>query len=188
MSQRFSFIKTPLDGLFKIDRKPIVDNRGFFSRLYCEEEFKEIGFDQSIAQINYTLTKQKGTVRGLHFQLPPYAETKIVTCIQGEVWDVAVDIRKNSPTFLQWHAERLSTENQSSLYIPDGFAHGFQTLSDNCQLIYLHSTSYVASAEGGINVQDPMLAIDWPLTLTEVSERDKNHPMLDLEFEGLVVQ
>jgi len=188
MSQRFNFIKTPLDGLFKIDRKPIVDNRGFFSRLYCEEEFKEIGFDQSIAQINYTLTKQKGTVRGLHFQLPPYAETKIVTCIQGEVWDVAIDIRKNSPTFLQWHTELLSEENQSSLYIPDGFAHGFQALSNDCQLLYLHSNSYVADAEGGINVQDSMLAIDWPLTLTEVSERDKNHPMLDLEFEGLVVQ
>lgn len=187
MSQRFNFVETPLAGLFRVDRKTISDHRGFFSRFYCAEEFKELNSKLLIAQINRTLTKQKGTIRGMHFQYPPHSETKIVTCIQGEVFDVSVDIRKGSPTFLQWHAEVLSTENQSSLYIPDGFAHGFQTLTDDCQLLYIHSNFYSPNAEGALNTLDPVLGIDWPLEVTDISERDNNHPLLDSQFEGIVI-
>lgn len=187
MSKRFDFISTPLPGLVLIERKPIVDSRGFFSRFYCAEEFKELGFNQLISQMNYTLTKQKGTIRGMHFQYPPHTEIKIVTCIQGKILDVAVDVRKGSPTFLQWHAEILSAENQSSLYIPGGFAHGFQALTDDCLLFYIHSAFYASNAEGALNALDHILAIDWPLEMIEISERDSRHPLLDSFFEGVVV-
>jgi len=188
MSQHFNFIESPLKGLYKIDRKPISDSRGFFSRFYCAEEFKEIGFTRPVAQMNQTLTKQKGAVRGMHYQHPPYTETKVVTCIRGEIIDVAVDIRKDSPTFLQWHAEILSAENQSSLYIPDGFAHGFQTLTENCELLYIHSSFYEVDAEDALNALDPKLSIDWPFEITELSERDHNHPMIDTDYEGIDIQ
>jgi dTDP-4-dehydrorhamnose 3,5-epimerase len=187
MSQRFDFIETPLSGLFRVERKPIDDHRGFFSRFFCAKEFKEVGLSKPIAQINHTLTKRKGIIRGLHFQYPPYCETKIVSCIQGKVFDVAVDIRKGSQTFLQWHAEILDAESQSSLYIPDGFAHGFQTLTENCQLLYLHSNFYTQKAEAALNVFDPVLAIDWPLKVKEISQRDQNHPLLDSQFEGIEI-
>ena len=187
MSQHFDFIETPLNGLLRINRKPIMDSRGFFSRFFCAKEFKTIGFGRAVAQINHTLTQAKGTIRGMHFQRPPYSETKIVTCLQGEILDVAVDIRKDSSTFLQWHAEVLSAENQSSLYIPDGFAHGFQTLTDNCQLVYLHSSFYSPNSEGALNVLDPTLAIDWPLQVSEISERDSNHPFIENHFEGIII-
>lgn len=187
MSQRFNFIETPLSGLYKIEQKPITDSRGFFSRFFCAEEFKEIGFQQPIAQMNHTLTKEKGAIRGMHYQNPPYTETKIVTCIQGEILDVAVDIRKGSPTFLQWHAEILSEKNQSSLYLPDGFAHGFQTLTENCELFYIHSSFYQQDAEGALNVLDEKLDIEWPLNITKISERDQNHPMIGSSFEGITI-
>ena len=187
MSRRFDFDETPLAGLIRVARRPIADSRGFFSRLFCAEAFKEIGFMQPIAQINHTLTKAQGTLRGMHFQYPPHTETKLVTCIQGEILDVAVDIRKGSATFLQWHAEVLSAENQRGLYIPDGFAHGFQTLSDNCQLLYLHSSPYESEAEGALNALDPELAIDWPLEVSEISERDRNHPLLSPLFDGVAI-
>ena len=188
MSQRFNFIETPLKGLYKIEQKPIVDSRGFFSRFFCAEEFKDIGFTQPIAQMNHTLTKQKGAVRGMHYQHPPCTETKIVTCIRGEIFDVAVDIRKGSPTFLKFHVEILSDKNQSSLYIPDGFAHGFQTLTEDCELLYIHSSLYQHDAEGALNVFDTELNIEWPQKITEISERDKNHPMIDSSFEGIDLQ
>ena len=188
MSHRFNFIGTPLTGLYKVEHKPIEDLRGFFSRFFCAEEFKEIGFNQPVAQMNHTLTKQKGAVRGMHYQNSPYTETKIVTCIRGKIFDVAVDVRKDSPTFLQYHAEILSEDNQSSLYIPDGFAHGFQTLTDNCELLYIHSCSYNADAESAINVLDTKLDIEWPLKITDISDRDKNHLMIDSRFEGIVIQ
>ena len=185
MSQRFNFIETSLKDLYKIEQKPIEDERGFLSRFFCAEEFKEIGFTKPIAQMNHTFTKQKGAVRGMHFQNSPHTETKIITCMRGEVFDVAVDIRKNSPTFLQWHAEILSEKNQSSLYIPDGFAHGFQTLTENCELLYIHSSSYQPDAEGALNALEPKLSIDWPLEITEISERDRNNPMISSEFKGI---
>jgi dTDP-4-dehydrorhamnose 3,5-epimerase len=186
MSSRFDFIETPLACLYTVRRKYSRDERGFFARLFCAEEFREIGLNSSLAQINHTFTRSRGSVRGLHFQHPPHAETKVVTCIRGEILDVAVDIRKDSPTFLQWHKEVLSPENQTSLCIPGGFAHGFQTLTDDCELLYLHTASYEPDAEGALNVQDPALSIDWPVEISEMSERDRNHPMLDRNFAGIV--
>jgi len=188
MSQRFDFIETPLTGLIKIERKPIQDNRGFFSRFFCANEFETIGFTQPIAQMNHTFTRKKGAVRGMHFQNPPYSETKIVTCIKGKVFDVAVDIRKNSLTFLQWYAQILSADNQTSLYIPDGFAHGFQSLTENCELFYIHSSFYQPDAENALNVLDTELCIDWPLEITELSGRDSNYSMIGKDFVGIDVQ
>ncbi len=187
MSKRFEFTEMYLSGLYRIKRKPIKDGRGSFTRYFCVEEFKEIGFNQLITQINSSVTNTKGTIRGLHFQYPPYTETKIVTCTLGSVFDVVVDIRRNSPTFLQWHGEILNAENQYALYIPDGFAHGFQTMTDDCHLLYLHSNYYSPDAEGGINVFDKMIGIDWPHDVFNISERDKGHPMLDSAYKGLDV-
>lgn len=182
---RFDFVRTSIAGLMLVQRQRFEDSRGFLSRFYCAEEFKALGVDQPIAQINHTLTRRKGAVRGMHFQSPPHAETKVVSCLHGEVFDVAVDLRKKSPTFLQWHGAVLSAENQRSLLIPEGFAHGFQALTDDCELIYLHTAPYQPAAEGAVNVNDPRLAIAWPLEITEISERDRAHPLLPSEFEGI---
>ncbi len=184
---RFDFLSTPLPGLTVVQRKPITDDRGFFCRFYCAEAFCEARLHKSIAQINHSFTRKKGAVRGLHFQNPPHAETKIVSCLKGEVFDVAVDLRKNSPTFLHWHAEILSESNQKSLLIPEGFAHGFQTLTEDCELIYLHSESFHPQSEGALNVADPMLEIAWPLALTEISDRDRAHPWIHPNFEGITL-
>ena len=139
MSKFFDFMTTPLNGLYQIERKQINDQRGFFSRLFCAEEFKEIGCFKPFVQVNHSMTKKKGAVRGMHFQYPPYAESKVVACIRGEVLDIAVDIRNNSKTYLHWHSAVLSDKNLRSFYIPEGFAHGFQALTEDCQLLYLHS-------------------------------------------------
>ncbi|MBT8594013.1 dTDP-4-dehydrorhamnose 3,5-epimerase [Polynucleobacter paneuropaeus] len=184
MSQ-FSVIDTPISGLKVVDRKIIGDSRGFLSRIFCAEQFHKIGWYKPVCQINQTLTKKRGTVRGIHFQYPPHAEMKLVSCLQGRILDVAVDLRKNSPTFLQWHAEELSAENHRALLIPEGFAHGFQTLTDDCELLYLHSAPYKSEAEGGICPTDPKLNIDWPLEFYEISQRDAGHPMLNNEFKGI---
>jgi dTDP-4-dehydrorhamnose 3,5-epimerase len=178
MRKHFKFTKTKLDGLFLIERRHIEDERGFFSRFFCEEDFKAIGLKSVINQINHTSTKEKGSIRGLHFQHFPHEENKIVSCLKGEVFDIAVDIRRNSPTYLKWHAQLLSEENCLSLFIPQGFAHGFQTLTDNCELIYLHTESYHPSSEGGLNALDPTLNISWPLEVTKMSERDCNYSLL----------
>lgn len=184
---RFDCIDAPLNGLKIIQRKAIEDNRGFLSRVFCAEAFVDFGLKKAINQINHTLTCQKGSVRGLHYQLPPHAEIKFVSCIKGEVLDIAVDLRKDSPTFLQWHGEILSESNRRSLLIPEGFAHGFQTLTDNCEMLYLHSAPYVKEAEAAINITDSRLAIKLPLNITDISERDASHPMTNNNFEGIVV-
>jgi dTDP-4-dehydrorhamnose 3,5-epimerase len=182
---QFSIVKTPIVGLKVIKRTPVVDSRGYLARLFCAEQLKEAGWMRPINQINQTLTKKRGTVRGMHYQCPPYSEMKLVSCIRGKILDVAVDLRKNSPTFLQWHAEELSAENHRALLIPEGFAHGFQTLSDDCELLYLHSAPYKSDAEGGVRPTDPMLSIDWPLEFYEVSQRDAGHPLLGPKFIGI---
>jgi dTDP-4-dehydrorhamnose 3,5-epimerase len=184
---RFDFITTPLSGLKLVQRKAIEDSRGFLSRFYCAEEFAENGINRSIVQINHTLTRKKGAVRGLHFQYPPYAETKLVSCLRGEIWDVALDLRSNSATFLQWYGEILSAANRKSMLIPEGFAHGFQTLTEDCELIYLHTAAYHPEAEGALNVTDPKLGIAWPLTITEISEKDRNHKLIEYEFQGIAL-
>jgi dTDP-4-dehydrorhamnose 3,5-epimerase len=184
---RFNFTDTPLNAVTLVQRKVIEDERGFLSRFFCSDEFKELGFDKPVAQINHTLTRKQGAVRGLHFQYPPHAEIKLVSCLHGEIWDVAVDLRSESPTFLQWHGEVLSASNRKSLLIPEGFAHGFQTLTENCELIYLHSEAYHPESEGALNVSDPKLNITWPLTMRDLSDRDRNHASIDQNFQGIIL-
>lgn len=176
---------TPLAGLKIIQRRCIEDSRGYFSRLFCAEELRGAGFHGAIVQINQTLTRHRGAVRGMHFQHVPYAEIKIVSCLRGEVFDVAVDLRRGSPTFLSWHGDVLSSGNRKSLLIPEGFAHGFQTLTDDCELLYFHSAPYVPTAEGALNARDPRLSIEWPLPVGEMSERDRLHPLLEPDFTGI---
>ena len=185
--QRFDCIDTQLTGLKVIQRKPIEDARGFLSRFYCAEAFHTYGFSKPISQINHTLTRHKGAVRGLHYHKPPHAEIKLVSCLKGEVFDVAVDLRKNSPTFLHWHGEILNENNQRSLLIPEGFAHGFQALTEDCELLYLHTAPYTKEAEAALNLTDPKIGIAWPLSITDISDRDRMHPMIKLDFEGIVV-
>lgn len=184
---RFAFIPTPLSGLTLVERRSIEDARGFFERLYCGDEFRATGFGEQIVQINHTLTRQLGVVRGMHFQRPPHSEVKIVSCLSGEVFDVAIDLRMNSPTFLHWHGEVLSETNHRSLLIPKGCAHGFQALSDDCELIYLHSAPYSAGAEGAVSALDPRIGISWPKPIVAMSERDRSHPFLSEGFAGLEV-
>ncbi|MCI5179103.1 MAG: dTDP-4-dehydrorhamnose 3,5-epimerase [Candidatus Electrothrix sp. AW3_4] len=187
MGDRFTFHPTDLAGCSVVRRQVLGDERGFLSRLFCTQEFAALGLNYPIAQINHTYTAQKGTVRGMHFQHPPYTETKLVTCIRGEVFDVAVDLRQGSASFLQHHTEILSVENQTALYIPDGFAHGFQTLTDDCELLYLHTAVYNPKAEDGLYAQDPRLGIQWPLPITEMSERDRHHALLENDFTEVAV-
>lgn len=183
----FDFIATPLAGLLRVQRKLIEDHRGFLSRFYSAEEFSDVGGFDCIAQINHSFTRKKGVVRGLHYQYPPHAEAKLVSCLKGGILDVAVDLRHNSRTFMQWHGEILSAENCSSMLIPAGFAHGFQTLTEDCELIYLHSVSYHPEVEGALNTSDPRLRIDWPLPMIDLSERDRNHPFIGSDFQGIVL-
>ena len=179
MSARFDIVSAPLAGVVTLKRKRMGDERGWLERLFCADELREAGWLWPVAQLNRTLTVKKGTVRGMHFQLPPHEEAKLVTCLAGEVFDVAVDMRPGSPTYLRWHGERLSNENATSLLIPPGFAHGFQTLTDNVEMFYVHSAPFSPGAEGGVRADDPALGIDWPLEIGERSERDLNHPLLD---------
>ena len=183
---RFAVDDLPLPGLKRVTRQQLGDHRGFLSRLFCADELAMAGWSTPIAQVNHTFTAARGTVRGLHFQRPPHADAKLVSCIRGEVWDVAVDLRTGSPTFLQWHAERLSAANGRALLIPPGFAHGFQALSDGVELLYCHSAAHRPQAEGGLSPTDPTLAVAWPLSIGLLSPRDAQHPLLDpQQFEGL---
>ncbi|RZD16000.1 MAG: dTDP-4-dehydrorhamnose 3,5-epimerase [Candidatus Acididesulfobacter guangdongensis] len=181
----FIYTATKLKGLYLITPKPKTDSRGYFERLYCIEEFKEVGLKKPLCNINRSFTKQKGTIRGLHFQHPPFQEVKIIICLKGIIYDVAVDIRKNSPTFLQWHSEILDSKSRKIFLIPEGFAHGFQAMENDVELLYLHTNFYNKEYESGINCKDPMLNIQWPLNVTQVSERDKNHKFISHDFKGV---
>lgn len=187
MAGRFAVTKTPLDGLLVLERKRLGDERGYLTRLFCADELAECGWDGPVAQVNETGTAEAGTVRGMHYQNPPHAEIKLVTCTRGAVLDVVVDIRRGSPTFLEHHAVELSDENARSLMIPRGFAHGFQTLTDDVRMVYLHSTAYSAEAEGGLDSRDAALGIDWPLPIRNLSPRDAGHPPLGAEFQGVIL-
>ena len=184
---RFTIRDTPIADLKIVEHQQLGDSRGFLARLFCADELAAAGWHKPIIQINQTLTQKQGTVRGLHYQNAPYAEMKLVTCLRGAIWDVAVDLRAGSSTFLQWHAEELSAANHRALLIPEVFAHGFQTLCDDCELIYLHSRAYTPSAEAGLNPKDPMISISWPLFITELSTRDAQHPMLGHQFKGVTL-
>ncbi|MDX5367281.1 MAG: dTDP-4-dehydrorhamnose 3,5-epimerase family protein [Alphaproteobacteria bacterium] len=172
MTARFDVAPTPLAGLVRLVRKRMGDQRGWLERLYCGEELKDAGWLWPVAQINRTLTARRGTVRGMHFQRAPHEEAKLVACLRGEVFDVAVDLRPGSASFGRWHGEFLSGGNGASLLIPPGFAHGFQTMTDDVEMFYIHSAAYAPAAEGGVRADDPALGIEWPLPIGERSERD----------------
>lgn len=182
---RFVVTELDLPDLKGLTRKRVGDHRGYISRIFSKEELMVIGWSKPIAQINHAYTAKRGTVRGMHYQVPPHSEMKLVSCIRGEVWDVAVDLRAGSKTFLQWHAEVLSADNATALLIPEGFAHGFQALSDDVELLYCHSAQYVPSSEAGLNPLDPLLAISWPLVVTDLSVRDSRQQMLDNKYSGI---
>jgi dTDP-4-dehydrorhamnose 3,5-epimerase len=182
---RFVVGDTPLQGLKTVERQILGDSRGSLARLFCGDELRDAGWPGPVAQINHTVTRARGTVRGLHFQHPPHAECKLVSCLRGEVWDVAVDLRRGSPTFLRWQARTLSAENGLALLIPQGFAHGFQALTDNVELLYVHSVPHAPQAEGGLDALDPRLAIDWPLPVAERSPRDRQHAAIGAAFTGV---
>ncbi|MBK1621333.1 dTDP-4-dehydrorhamnose 3,5-epimerase [Lamprobacter modestohalophilus] len=182
---RFSIRPTAIQGLSLIQHHPLGDERGYLERLFCTQELQAIIGQRAILQINHTFTAKASTLRGLHFQHPPHAEMKLVSCLRGEVFDIAVDLRQGSPTFLHWHAEHLSAYNHRTLAIPEGFAHGFQTLTADCELLYLHTAAYQPDAEDGLNALDPTLAIHWPLPISERSARDQAHAPITAAFIGL---
>lgn len=181
---RFEIQATPLAGLVQLQRQRREDTRGIFTRFFCAEELKKAGWSKPIAQINHSSTRKAGTVRGLHYQMPPHAEMKLVTCIRGAIWDVVVDIRQHSSTFLRWHAVRLGAEQHNALLVPEGFAHGFQALSDDVEVLYCTSAPYVPDAEVGLCPTDARLNIEWPLPVIELSERDASHARLDAQYQG----
>ena len=177
--------ETGVQGVLVVASERFSDVRGSFARLYCDEELSAVIGQRRIIQINHSLTREKGTVRGMHFQLPPHAEMKLVRCLKGRVWDVAVDVRAGSPTFLQWRARELTPENGRMLVIPEGCAHGFQALEPDSELLYLHTASYHPEAEGALRHDDPRLAIPWPVPVTTLSERDRDHRPLAPDFTGI---
>lgn len=185
MSGRFVCESTPLSGLKRLIRTVSRDDRGAFERLFCQEELAPHFGDKPVSQINLSSTLEVGAVRGLHFQYPPFGETKLVTCTRGEIFDVAVDIRRSSSTFLHWFGIKLSEKGNSSLLIPEGFAHGFQVLQPNSQVLYLHSAPYAADSQGVINALDPKINISWPLEVGVRSTRDMRQPSLEDSFKGL---
>lgn len=187
MSSNIEFITTPIADLFVLQRKIASDDRGYFYRVFCQEELRNIGLTKPLAQINFSHAKEKFTTRGFHFQNVPYMETKIVTCAQGAIFDVAVDLRQGSPTFLQWFGTILSEENNKSMFIPEGFAHASQSLSDKSSLIYLHTEVYSREHEGGVNVNDPMISVKWPHPPHNLSKRDASFPLLTVNFKGLPI-
>lgn len=180
----FTISDTPLFDLKIIKRIPKKDNRGYFSRLFCPSELKNIGWQDTVFQINESFTSLQGTIRGMHYQKQPWGDVKLVSCIKGKVFDVAVDLRLNSETYLKWYGLELSSENSTALLIPEGFAHGFQSLSNDSLLIYVHSKPYILEADSGVNPFDQKIAIQWPLPIGLVSERDKSLPTVDFNFNG----
>jgi dTDP-4-dehydrorhamnose 3,5-epimerase len=181
------FLPTPIIGAYVIEPEPLTDDRGWFMRTYCREEFAQIGHRVEWVQMNQSFTREPGTVRGFHFQAPPHAEIKTVRCIAGAVFDVIVDIRKNSPTFLQWFARELSASNRKTMYIPMGVAHGFQALEADSQLVYCHSAAYDKQSEAAIRFDDPAVGVHWPLPVVNISPRDSSYSMLAPDFKGIEV-
>lgn len=182
---KMKYIPTPLQGLYEIETDVHSDTRGKFSRMFCELSFNSIRPGLHFTQINLSETTLKGTIRGMHFQIAPAAEAKLIRCIRGSVLDVAVDVRSSSPTFLQWHAIELSDNKHNAVFIPEGFAHGFQALGDDVQMLYLHTANWSAEHERGLRYDDPRLAIPWPLTAQNVSEKDSRHEFIQTGFSGV---
>ncbi|WP_176357995.1 dTDP-4-dehydrorhamnose 3,5-epimerase family protein [Mycobacterium persicum] len=182
-----NILDTPISDLKIVTSLPHSDARGAFVRLFCANELQSLLGHRQIAQINHSRTSHAGAVRGMHFQNPPHAEMKMVRCLRGRVWDVAVDLRSGSPTFLRWHAQELAADDAQMLIIPEGFAHGFQVLERDSELLYLHTAFYHPPSEGGLHHDDPRLAITWPLPPQDLSPRDLAHPLLDADFTGVAL-
>lgn len=187
MGSRLKIRLASLAGLVIAESTPHSDERGAFARLFCDKELSEVLGSRKIVQVNHSRTSRVGAVRGLHFQLPPSAEMKLVRCLKGRVWDVAVDLRRHSPTFLHWYGEELTPANARMMVIPEGFAHGFQVLEADSELLYLHTACYTPAVEGGLRYDDPRLGITWPLAVTDLSARDANHPLIDVNFQGIAL-
>ncbi|PZO54444.1 MAG: dTDP-4-dehydrorhamnose 3,5-epimerase [Alphaproteobacteria bacterium] len=170
------FTKTDLAGAWLVEPEPARDTRGWFARTFCEREFGAHGLEKRFPQHSTSQNVQRGTLRGMHFQRPPHAEIKLVRCLKGAIWDVIIDLNPNSPTYRRWQGFELSAENMRQLYIPKGFAHGFQTLQDDCQVGYLISDFYAPNAAAGVRWDDPSFAIEWPMPVSEMSDKDKAWP------------
>ena len=180
-------IETSVHGASVVESDVFQDNRGSFSRLFCLKEWEGVLGSRAIVQINHSSTRRIGAVRGLHFQHPPHAEMKIVRCLKGRVFDVAVDLRRGSPTFLKWTATELSPENRRAFVIPEGCAHGFQVLEEDSELLYLHTAFYTPGAESALRFDDPRIGVKWPLAPADLSARDQSHPHLRPDFKGVVL-
>ena len=176
------FTETGLQGAYIIDIKRLEDERGFFGRSYCQLEFEAVGLNTNVVQSNISFNKTKGTLRGLHMQLAPYSETKLVRCTRGAIYDVIVDVRRDSSTFMQWVGLELSADNYRMLYVPEGFAHGFITLEDNTEITYQITQFYNKDSEKGFRWNDPAFAIQWPIEPVVISEKDGAYPLLDETF------
>ncbi len=176
------FIELELKGAYKIELDKMGDNRGWFARYYCQNEYKNLDLDTNIVQANVSFSKHKGTLRGIHYQLAPKAETKIVRCLKGSFFDIIVDLRKESPTFGSWCGEKLSSENRKIMYVPKGFGHSFITLEDNTEALYLVTEFYSPEHERTARWDDPLFNIHWPVSPTEISEKDKNAKIFDENY------
>lgn len=171
------FNETKLKGAYLIEIEQKQDERGFFARSFCKKEFQQHGIDFNIAQCNISFNKNKGILRGMHYQSAPYEEAKLVSCIRGKIYDVMIDLRKDSATYCQWHALELSAEDYKTLYIPKGFAHGFQTLENNSAVFYQMSEFYHPECAKGIKWNDPLFSIKWPFNVQNMSEKDKSYSL-----------
>jgi dTDP-4-dehydrorhamnose 3,5-epimerase len=169
------FTETRLNGSYLIDIEPREDERGFFARSWCENEFKKHGLNPHLAQCNISFNKKHGTLRGMHYQVTPFAESKLVRCTMGAIYDVIIDLRPNSPTFKQWFAVELTAENRRALYVPEDFAHGFQTLMDNTEVFYQMSKSHHPECARGVRWDDPAFGIEWISASRSISRRDSEY-------------
>ncbi len=179
------FHRTPLEGARLIELEKRGDDRGFFARAFCEKEFEADGLVSRFVQVNNSLSARKGTLRGMHYQMAPHGEVKIVRCVRGALWDAILDLRPQSPTYKQWFGAELSAENRLAMYVPRGFAHAILTLTDDAEALYLVSDFYAPSHERGIRWNDPAFGVEWPIQPTEISEKDAAWPDFDPEFHGV---
>jgi dTDP-4-dehydrorhamnose 3,5-epimerase len=179
-------VQLPIAGAWAVHTQPRGDERGRLTRVFCEHDLTIIRPGLRFVQTNLSRTCLRGTVRGLHFQREPALEAKLIRCLRGEAWDVMVDLRAESPTFGKWHAVLLSSDNECQVFIPEGCAHGFQALTDDVELLYQHTAAYSPTHEAGVRHDDPMLGIAWPLPITVVSERDRQHPRMSDDFQKVI--
>jgi len=172
------FIETRLKGAFIIEPERLEDERGFFARTFCQKEFEAHSLNPRMVQCNISYNKHKGTLRGMHYQAAPMAEAKLVRCTRGAIYDVIIDLRPESPTYCQWLAEELNAENSKMIYIPEGFAHGFQTIEGDTEVFYQMSEFYSPEHARGVRWDDPVFGIEWPLKAKIISEKDTNYPLI----------